>query len=160
MAWFGSVIPRRIGPKSARPPKMNLSWLVTNAATWVWSLLSLQMSSARLYLVPLMVTPPVLLTYATPAFAACRNERPNDASAPPCSASMPISIVLPLAAPADEPPDAPPEEAPDEEPPDDEHAAKASVASTANSATGLRVSVRLTLAAFMVTPLLSCPADR
>src|SRR5207248_10087394 len=56
---------------------------------------------------PLTVTPPFLLTNSTPAFAACRNESPKEASAPPCSASMPISIVLPLAGP-DEPPDAAP----------------------------------------------------
>src|SRR6185437_9517968 len=133
-----------MGPKSARPPNMNLSWLVTtslvaHAATWVWSLLSLHTSRAIWYLVPLMVTPPLLLTYCTPALAACRNESPKEASGPPDSASKPTSIVLPLAA-ADEPPEEEPpaEEDPDDEPPDDEHAARASTPAAANTATDLR----------------------
>src|SRR6185437_1101273 len=151
-----------MGPKSARPPNMNLSWLVTTslvaqAATWVWSLLSLQMSRAMLYLVPLMVTPPLLLTYSTPAFAACRNESPKEASAPPASASMPISIVLPLDAPDDEPPAAEPL---DEEPPEELHAARASVAATASSAIGLRARTPLSLATLMAAPLSPDPAGR
>src|SRR6185437_14395834 len=149
-----------MGPKSARPPNMNLSWLVTtslvaHAATWVWSLLSLHTSRAIWYLVPLMVTPPLLLTYCTPALAACRNESPNEASGPPDSASKPTSIVLPLGA-ADEPPE---EEPAAEEDPDDEHAARASTPAAANTATDLRAMTPLSLA-FMLIPLSPCPAGR
>jgi hypothetical protein len=63
MTLLRSVTPRRIGPKSAGPPNMNLSLssrtsLLAHPVVWVWSKWSLQVSTVNVYFLPPTVIPP------------------------------------------------------------------------------------------------------